>query len=249
MSAQICNKRLQAEKRAYCISYPYTLITINFCVSVSFSVKRPCRAPVQPFLHLGVSTVGIQSSTSVNSSNDFLPFFVCLLQFQFPCCKYPVSTSLLWVFFALTVSLFSPRFKKEKKLFIHFFLRLLSRSLARSVFVSLGFKPRRCRVLFSLCCFMICCLHALAQTFSFILLFFPLSLSPLLSLSHCCCLYISAALIFSHLCSFLRLPLLTGLVPSILTFNLSLASFLSSVFSPFCHHIFLDDEALYLLSV
>lgn len=135
----------------------------------------------------------------------FCLFFVCLLQFLFPCCKYPVSSSLPLGVFALTVSLFFPRFKKEKRHFIHFFLHLLSRSLARSVFVSIGFKPRRCRVLFSLCCFMICCLHALAQMFSFLLLVFPLSLSPLLSLSRCCCLYISAALIFSHLCSFLRL--------------------------------------------
>lgn len=160
--------------------------------------------------------------------------FVCF-SFSFHAVNIQSARLSSGFFFALTVSLFSPRFKKEKRLFIHFFLRLLSRSLARSVFVSLGFKPRRCRVLFSLCCFMICCLHALAQMSSFILLFVPLSLSPLLSLSHCCCLYISAALIFSHLCSFLRLPLLTGLVPSILTFNLSLASFLSSVFSPFCH--------------
>lgn len=71
----------------------------------------------------------------------FCLFFVCLLQFLFPCCKYPVSSSLPLGVFALTVSLFFPRFKKEKRHFIHFFLHLLSRSLARSVFVSIGFKP------------------------------------------------------------------------------------------------------------
>lgn len=82
----------------YCISYPYILITINLCVSVSFSVKRPCVAPVRPFLHPGVSTVGIQSSISVNSSNDFLPFlFVC-----FSLCFHAVNIQSarlsLWVF-------------------------------------------------------------------------------------------------------------------------------------------------------
>lgn len=39
-------------------------------------------------------------------------------------------------------------------------------------------------------------------------------------------------------------PLLTGLVPSILTFNLSLASFLSSVFSPFLPSLFFTYSSM-----
>lgn len=79
----------------YYISYPYILITINFCVSVSFSVKRPC---VQPFLHLGVSTVGIQSSISVNSSNDFLPFLFVCFSFCFHAVNIQSARLSLWVF-------------------------------------------------------------------------------------------------------------------------------------------------------